>query len=713
MHLSNVAGTAPWSRDELRTAIGELLDEPAPAIGDHDDLLCLGLDSIAVMRLAARWRGAGLEIGFGDLIERRTLAQWHELLATAESVSPEDSPTAPARDDTTEPFELATMQHAYWVGRADGQELGGVGSHFYCEFGGRSVEAERLEEAVREMVRRHAMLRCRFADDGRQQVLADSPWPGLRVRDLTGAGAEAAEAGLREAREALSHRRLAVDRGEVFDVRLTRLPDGTSRVHFQIEMMVSDAHSFQNLLSDLAACYANPGQSLEPLGYTFRRYLAERGEHGTRARERAREYWRKRVPDLPPPPALPVRPLPRAGGRQMTRRFHWLPPCQRDLLTARAREHGLTLSAVFLTAFAEVLAVWSGQSELLLNLPVYDREPVHPDVPRLVGDFTNLVLLGVEVPGGLSFAEQVRRVQARLHADASNTAYSGIEVLRDLARLHPDRAHLAPVVFTTAMSLGELFDDAVRRHFGDPVWTMSQTPQVWLDHQVTERDGGLYVNWDAVDDLFADGVLDAMFDAYRGLLAWLAEAEWTEGIPGLLPAGHLEVRAAVNSTGSEVPDGLLHSGFFEWAARDSSRVAVVWGDSGRASFGALGDWALRIAGALTARGVRPGDVVGVSVARGAGQVAGVLGVLAAGAAYVPVGVEQPPARRERIYRSAGVRVVLGDGSAVEAPDWIDVVNVNGAVNSAPLERPVGVGPDDLAYVIYTSGSTGVPKGVEV
>ncbi|SCG39727.1 non-ribosomal peptide synthetase [Micromonospora humi] len=746
--------------DGMCDDVAELLDEP---VSPDDDLLERGLDSIGLMRLAARWSTAGADLTFGRLIEHRSVRQWHALAHAAGG----DATPAPADDeqvDPTAPFALATMQHAYWVGRAGDQALGGVGAHFYNEFDGRHVDAARLERAVRALVRRHDMLRARFLDDGRQQITPDGGWAGLTVHDLRDLTPADRDRRLAELRDTLSHRSLRVDRGEVFDIRLSLLPEGRTRIHVEIEMLVADAHSFRVLLADLAALYDRPDSPLPPIDYSYPRYLAVHARRREAAREAASAYWRERLPDLPGGPELPVAVAPeRVSGHRVTRHHHWLSGTDRDRLAARAREHGVTLPMVFLTAFAEVLAAWSSRQRFLLNLPLYDRTPYHPDVPLLSGDFTNLLLLEVDATDEVPFVDRARRLHEQFTRDVAHGAYSGVDVLRDLARHRADRAVLAPVVFTSALSLGELFGADVRTCFGEPVWTSSQTPQVWLDNQVTEREGGLYLNWDVVAELFPPGVSEAMFDAYVGLLRALVDGDWSASVG--LPAAQRAVRVRVNDTAAELPVGLLHEGFFGWAAREPGRTAVL-GDGVLVSYGELAERSLRLAGALVRAGVGVGDAVGVCLPKGVDQIAAVLAVLAAGGVYVPVGVDQPAARRDRILSRAGAKVLIrahhdgpgGSGSPAPVgpvaggvrPDGDSVPPAVGPVagDTGPdggpaaggtgpdggpaaggtgpdgelgpggdggpaLERPVRVDPAALAYVIFTSGSTGEPKGVEV
>ncbi len=714
--------------DTMRTLVAELLGSAQDTVRPHDDLLASGLDSLAVMRVVATLRRSGCDVHFAELVAEPTLAAWSKLIAAAAEPGPaaDNGPAAgadvPARAGvrtpepvgTGGPFPLSDMQRAYWIGRAPGQELGGVSAAYYVEFDGAGVEPARLEAAVRAVRARHPMLRARFTADGRQDVVEATTWPPLQVQDLRGATDPQFERELTLLRSRLSRRWLQIERAEVFDVRLSLLPGGRTRVHVNVDMLVCDAQSFRTVLTDLAAGYRDGGLPAAP-GYTYQRYLQDLAARPVdeAGRAAARRSWADRLADLPGPPSLPLAVDPaRVGERGAGRRAALVSASRWAEFKRRAAERGITAAAALGTAFAETLGMFCAEQAFLLNLPVFGRRPTHPDVDDVVGDFTDVLLLEVDLRRPVPFGERAATLQTRLHADLGHAEHSGLTVLRDLARLRPGRMMAAPVVLTSALGMGELFGGAVRECLGGLAWMSSQTPQVWLDHQVLEHEGGVLLNWDVVEELFPPGLIDDAFAAYTELVNRLAGTTraWDEVVRPRLSAATEATRGRVNATHGPLPREPLHAGFFAQARRDPGRVALRE-RAASLSYGRLADRALRIAAALRSgrvpgpggvtRPVGRGDAVAVSLRRGPDQIAAVLATLAAGASYVPVAADAPALRRDRIHRDAGVVAVLTD-AVVEA-----------CADVSPLARPEPVDLDDVAYVIYTSGSTGVPKGVEV
>jgi mycobactin phenyloxazoline synthetase len=714
------------SRDEIRATVAAQLGCPTADVADDDDLIQLGLNSIRMMALAGGWRKRGANITFAELAASPTVESWSELLCATEAADlpsaadqlGAERPSQPVAEEA--PFPLAGMQHAYWIGRSDEQQLGGVAAHLYVEFDCGDLGPERLRGAVSDSVASHPMLRTRFLPDGTQQTLSQPDRPVFDVVDLRGQHHTAVESALAQLRDRKTHQRLAIEHAQVIDVTLTRYDDASgdtrTRLHLDIDMLAGDAMSYRVLVSDLAELYR--GATLPTPGYSYRRYRTERAEDPA-ARERDRDWWRRRLPEMPGAPELPTVPVgERTAPHRTVRHHHWLTPEAKRSLVTGAHRRGVTPATALAAVFADTIGGWSAQSRFLINVPLFHREPVHPDIDRVVGDFTSSLMLEVDVTENVSVIERARTIQRSMYESGSHAAYSGLEVLRDLGR-HRGEPVLAPVVFTSALDLGELFADNVFRTFGEPVWIISQGPQVLLDAQLTELRGGLLVNWDVRESAFPPGVIDAMFARFTDAVDRLAQGDagWEAEAAVRLPAVQAAVRAAVNATDGPVSGRCLHQGFFEHAAATPDAPAVV-SDTGNVevwSYRDLAQQALAVAGALRANGVRKGDAVAVQLPKGRDQVLAVLGVLAAGATYVPIGFDQPDARRAKILQIADVAAALTvDGTSYGTGEAISCLSID-AVRDYPEPLPEPVMPDtgDIAYVIFTSGSTGLPKGVDV
>jgi mycobactin phenyloxazoline synthetase len=706
------------SRDEIRAAVAAQLGSAATEIADADDLIQMGLNSMRMMSLAGGWRKRGSGITFADLAGSPTIERWHAMLGGDEISSPatpDDRPAEPDQALEAAPFPLAAMQHAYWIGRSDEQELGGVAAHLYVEFDGGPIDAAHLEAAVSQLVAVHPMLRTRFLPDGTQQTMAESGRRVFGVVDLRGQSPDAVETALTEVRERKTHQRLGIEDGQVVEVTLSLWDEECSRLHLDIDMLAGDALSYRVLASELAVAYH--GVTLSAPGYSYRRYRTER-QPDPAAHERDRDWWQQRLPEMPGAPELPTVPLgDRTAAHRTVRYDHWLSPEAKQMLVSGAHQRGITPAMALAAVFADTIGGWSSQSRFLLNVPLFHRESVHPDIDRVIGDFTSSIMLEVDVTADVSVADRARQLQRTMYESGSHAAYSGLEVLRDLGRYRGEPV-LAPVVFTSALDLGELFADNVIETFGKPVWIISQGPQVLLDAQVTELQGGLLLNWDVRESAFPPGMIDAMFATFTEALERLAggDAGWDADAAVRLPIDQAEVRAAVNATDGPVSGRCLHQGFFEHAAVTPDAPAVVWGvhdGVGAWTYRELAERALAVAGALRVNGVRVGDAVAVQLPKGRDQILAVLGVLAAGGTYVPIGSDQPDARRAKILQSADiVAAVTVDGENLGP--GVSCISIDVArAYPEPLAAPVFPATGQIAYVIFTSGSTGQPKGVDV
>ncbi len=682
------------------------IPEPMP---NDCDLIGLGLDSLAMMKLAAMWRRQGYNVSFARLIEQPRLQAWLTMMEDKE-VAQEEKKSNPLINPVNEhePFPLALMQHAYWVGRDGSQHLGGVAAHFYHEFDVPDINATRLEAAVHKLLARHSMLRVKILEDGQQQILSEPRWTGLKEYDLRKEQSARGELRLEAIRAALSHRQMDITEGEVFDVRLTYKPaamGGGCRLHFNLDMIAADAMSLRILLDDLASLYLDPQHPLPALELSFRHYQQLRAQWSEETPQKLRfeedkKWWLQRLDDLPGAPVLPgAGRVEMNGEHTVVRRYRWFDAKMRQRLEARAREHHLTLPMMIAASFAEVLTQFSDEEDFILNVPLFNRQMLHQSVSGLVGDFTSSVLLAWQGSRPGSFLERAHRMQEQFRQDVSHAHFSGVEVLREAARVQGQQ-QFAPVVFTSALGLGELFSERVQQAFGQPGWIISQGPQVWLDAQITELNHGILINWDAREASFPSGTLDLMFNQFIALLKQLTETDrsWQLPVEAALPLAQREARLRANATDVLMPVERLHDAFFRLAEKQPDSPAVFW-DEKSLSYGELAERARRLAADLQHRGVKPGEPIGVSLPKGPDQIVAVLGILASGGAWLPLNHQQPEQRIATILQSAGVKHVID-----QVPDYAQL----------PLPARVITGDNQqLAYVIYTSGSTGTPKGVEI
>ncbi|GAA1943597.1 non-ribosomal peptide synthetase [Kitasatospora viridis] len=619
----------------------------------------------------------------------------------------------PDPDAAHEPFPLTDVQTAYLLGRNDAFGHGGVACHACLEVAYPDLDPERTEAAWNRLVERHAMLRAVAEADGYQRVLPAVPHLDVPCVDLREADAAHVERELAAVREELGHKIHPADRWPLYELRVTRCPD-RALLHLSLDFLTADWASIRLLLSEFEALHADPEHELPPLTAGFRDYLlAERQLREGPRYQRDRAYWWSRLDELPPAPELPL-----AAGEsapRFTRRQLRLDRSAWQRLKQQAQLRDLTPSAAVLAAYAAAIERWSRTPRFSLNLTVLNRQPLHPETDRIVGDFTSVNALAVDWTRGRSFAQRAAALGERLFEDLDHRLCSGVEVLRELARRRGRAQALLPIVFTSAIGLGEPTGTGRLDGFG-----ITQTPQVFVDCQAMDDADGLLVNWDARDGVFPDGLLDDMFAAFEALLHDLADGPqaWEAAEPVPLPSWQAEERRRANDTAAELPDTLLHQPFFAQAARTPERPAVL-GPAGTLSYRQLAARATAVARALRAAGCTPGAHVAVVMDKGPEQVAAVLGTLLAGAVYLPIDTTQPPLRRAAIREDAGAHLVLTqswlepEGTAIAVDLLADAEP--GSLDPGSLDpgRPEPGDPDAPAYLIYTSGSTGKPKGVLV
>ena len=612
-------------------------------------------------------------------------------------------------------FRPTLLQRGYLIGRSDAVELGNIASHVYHEIEG-SWQLPRLSAALRSVIERHAMLRTRFTEDGRlvEQGLPDGF--GITEYDLRGQREQAQREHLRSVRELGSHRMLPVDQAPLLAVAVSILSEQRMILHVSHDGLVMDGISMFLFFRDWWASYSGaeqPGQAEA----SFADYVAALDKASTRAPyERSRRYWLDRLADLAPYPDLALQTSPAAISQpRFSQHVARLDRAAWSAVKARANQAGLTPTGVLLAGYAQTLARWGAGQRFTLNSTLANRPPIHPRILDAIGNFSETILIELELDRNLDFTEQAKALQARLRRDLDNRHFCGIEVLRELAKRDgPDRARMPYTFNSTIGYVDTELDGSTLELFGPEIYTSSQTPQVWLNGFAFEQHGGLVVQFDSVDGLFPAGMIEAMVAGYQSLLdSLVSDPAWLARTFDLLPQAQRAVRAAANDTTTALSADPLEQAFVRHARRSPDAPAIITAQH-TTSYGELYRRAVTAATWLRAHRVGTDELVGLVMTRGPEQVVGILAAILAGAAYLPIDAGLPLERQRYLLRDGRVRCVLSNVKDPAAAADLELLELtspelpDGAV--AELPPLPGASLDDLAYVLYTSALPASRRG---
>jgi len=616
-------------------------------------------------------------------------------------------------------FPLSDLQLGFYVANDPYMEFH-VRPHFYMEFDHLDFDVAAYEAAWNKALARHRRELCIVNGDIELQLLEGTPRIECKVYDLRELPAGDAAARLLGVRGEMERQELPLGSWPWLDLRVSLWrEDGRNRarVHYNHNNYFVDGVGTMQLLAEIDSYYQNPGLSHPPLELSYRdamlglERLAE-----SEAGQAARSYWFSRLQALPSPPGLPQKPgLNRRCRSRLQGREEELERPLWEAFKSKASALGLTPSNAIIAAYAYVIATWSNSDHFIFSQMVTRRfAELHPDLPRMMGNFASLYPLEIKLAASASFVENAKRIQSQVLEDVRHLQLGGMRVLQELNRLKGS--------FGTAPSPFVVGSGLVMKTYKQPDYGVLETSQTILDHQFFERtDGSYHFVWDLLEEFFPDGMIDAMWSSFDRLLRLLAgdgEA-WHRRSFALVGERDLEERRERNRTVRPVPSSRLHDALPGQASLRGDRTVLV-SAQGALRYRDLEAWSASLAAELSARGVGRGSLVPVVMDRGQELLAAVMAVLKTGAAYVPIDPRLPGARLALLLDEAGSSVALTQRRYEESIEWPGTVTplcvaaptLDGSEGLTPGEGSAATGLD-LAYVIYTSGSTGRPKGVMI
>jgi amino acid adenylation domain-containing protein len=541
-----------------------------------------------------------------------------------------------------------------------------------------------LRHACAAVVDRHPVLACAFAEvRGEPVPVAAAHRPAVVLADLSGCGPAEVDRFVREE----TVRRFDLASGPLCRFTVATLGPARHLLLFVAHHLVFDGISKDILVRDLAGYYAAEvagSAPPPPLPVSFAESAAAERARVLAGLAEAREFWRDRWVE----PAEVVLPgqarVPRAAAAGAVVELG----LDAQPVAGLAAAVGATRFEVLLTAVHAVLYRY-GVAEVAVAVDVNTRDPRAAD---LVGPFVNELPVITRPEPDATFGDFLHSVRGELRAAYR---FRGTPLARAVGAVSP-RAALTPV----SMSYRRRGEEPIFPGLCSRVdWMVfNQGARNALHIQLVDGPAGLGMSLQYNPQAVDRDVVSSFAGHLGTLLGNATPAARVCDVDILAPDERRRVLVDWNDTAVRRPPRTLLDLFAERVRAHPEAVAVTF--AGRElTYAQLAAAANRHAHHLRRLGVGPGHLVGVRLERSAAMLVGLLGVVKAGGAYLPLDPGYPPERLAMITEDAGVRHVID-----RAEDHA------GEPDSDPVPAP---GPDDLAYVIYTSGSTGRPKGVEV
>jgi amino acid adenylation domain-containing protein/non-ribosomal peptide synthase protein (TIGR01720 family) len=700
-------------------------------IGIHDDFFELGGNSLdAVQVVALVWKRLEAEIHIDDVFNAPTIASLasRALCAPARKASESSHALLPAPRSAPRSgaLPLSFAQQRLWF--LDQMEPGNPAYNIPAaiRLTGR-LDVGALEQSFNEIVRRHEVLRTRFvAIDGRAaQIIEPSLELRLSVTDLGHLPADEREK--RALGLAATEARRGFDLAQAPLVRasLLRLGEMDHLLLLTMHHIVTDAWSTEILIREMAALYAAYGSNrqspLEELPVQYADYAAWQRERLTgETLERELAYWKKRLAGAPSVLELPSdRPRPAVQSYRGEEEITVIEGQAVEAIKELSRREGVTTFMTLLAAFTVLLHRYSGSRDLCIGTPIAGRN--RAEVAGLIGFFVNTLVIRVEIEGVPSFRETLRRArEAALGAFAHQEV--PFEMLVD--ELQPERSLSHSPLFQVMFT----FEDAPKSSPEiaglkmEDVGIDNRTSKFDLSLNIVDRGESLIARLEYNTDLFDAATIKRMMGHFVTLVSAASASPdcRVSDLPIMTEPERHHLLTTWNDT-EVVYDRTprLHHLFEAQAERTPHATSLIYRDR-LLSYSELNARANQLARLIREHGVERDSVVAICAERSPEMVIGLLAILKAGAAYLPLDPDYPADRLAFMLEDSKVAVLLAQRSLADrlpAKSELSVVHLDGDWQTAS-ERSrenldLEIDESNLAYVIYTSGSTGKPKGVMI
>jgi amino acid adenylation domain-containing protein len=526
--------------------------------------------------------------------------------------------------------------------------------------------------------------------------------------------------------DAHAHELFDLNTGPLFKAKLLQLQEQKYVLLINIHHIISDGWSMGVFVRELQQAYTafargqTPNLAPLPIQYSdyanWQRYWLQ-----GQVLENQIDYWKHQLKDASPLLELPTDyPRPAQQSYQGKRYIYSLKPELTNAIKTFSQQQGASLFMTLLAALSILLSRYSRQSDLCIGSPIANR--THSQTEGLIGFFVNTLVLRTQIKPEQSFIEFLQQTRHTC-LDAYAHQDTPFELL--VEKLQPERSMSHNPLFQVMFALENNQSPELSLPGLEIQWLGSTCPFAKFDITllVTESDNQLNCSWEYTTDLFERSTIQRMAEQFEVLLKGIVDNsnQPIETLPLITVAELLQLQRW-NQTQTDYPLNQTLVDLFEaQVEKNLNNFALVF-ESQSLTYQQLNQKANQLAHYLIQNHqIQPDTLIGICVERSLEMIVGLLGILKAGAAYVPIDPNYPQERIEFMLKDSGTSVLLTQSSLL---DQLPLTKLENTLQIVCLDRETFAKeltnnpspqstPHDLAYAIYTSGSTGTPKGVAI